>query len=739
MKNNGYKPESYHFKDYDFEKVYGNSDPTEPIIPLHRDISGVPVIFQGTTPDCVSCSATWVRSYMEATHPTLSWAWLAWLSETTVNGVNPSEVFANARNTGIAENMEGLNAYEHRIGNCFYVRLNKQAIYHALKTSVLAIGLTDWMGSGPHFVVAYDVTDDGTKLKCVNWWTEGVQALIEVPFELIDDCVAFGTLPEGATNISMPILEVLKDKFSMLSPKNKLIGGIITALVVLVGSFFGLSGHKVSYGAAGVPAEYSTELAQAIQSTDTSIPVLTNTLFTGETFNDTELFHPINIAIGLGSAREYDSCTYFETTTTYPTFIGCTRGISALATSTDVTVVPGEAQPHTAGESVSITNQPAYFNNFVDVHTNQNIGGVKTFANGQINIGSTTTEVLVTGGKAGWSDNGGVTTFTFAGGSSGLTASSTKGIFILASQIGINASSSKALAFDALGNLVVNASTTQGLKFGTAGDLEFDPSANQTFTGVLTVAAGSGSIYVPTPTNPGQAANQLYVDQSITTFQATSTAGQTITLGQPLFVNSVDSRLYLTGAGFTTSTFNFVGIASSNSATGTVVSYTRPGGIAEGLSGLNAGDYEYLANTTGTIANAPGTLYAKIGQAMTTSSMRVIDPKFIATGSFTFNNGTTSPLIIVTGFRPGMILFRGVLSASGLYAISNGDSSNSCIYIVNNGGTVTANSDSSHAVDLTTGGSTITASVSPTATGASMTLSSNTTNSVTVQYTAYSE
>lgn len=203
--------EAPRFKNFTHEKVFGAAPILEKIEPLNRDISGIPVVFQGNVNTCVSCALTWIRQYLDKEKPDLSWEWLAEISRTGQAGAKPSQVLEPARKNGILKQDkwdEGLaktdfdealqEAYPFCIPSYFYVTdLSKYGIYHALKSSPLAIGVENFMGVGPHFMAAFDVTEDGQRLKCANWWKDGEQDVKEVPFEDVIIAVAFGSLPDG--------------------------------------------------------------------------------------------------------------------------------------------------------------------------------------------------------------------------------------------------------------------------------------------------------------------------------------------------------------------------------------------------------------------------------------------------------------------------------------------------------------------------------------------------------------
>lgn len=692
----GYKPEPYHFKDWDFEKRYGAVVP-ETIAPLNRDVSGVPVVYQGDKPTCVSCTASWIKSFMEQEHPELSWEWLAYVSQTDKNGASPSKVFKIAKKQGIAENEEGLNADKHKLGAFFYVRLNPQAIYHAMKTSVLAVGLKDWGGVGPHMVVAYDVNASGTALKCKNWWNPKVQEDIEVPFDLVDDCIAFGEEPEISFDMTMPLLEVLVDKISMTPIWKKIVGGILTLLV----SAFGV--HM--YGAGGVPGEYSTQLAQAITSSDTSVPAVSRTLFTGETFSNSDLFHPIAIAIGKGQTREYASCDFFNTTGTFPTFTGCLRGMSALSTSTSITQVSGAAFAHVAGETVTVTNQPGFFRNLVDIFTAQTISGIKTIADSWVfnsfPHASSSLALPSSGGDFAtkiYVDNVGAGGFTASNVSStlGLQAIST-GIpdcLSAAACVGINASSSGALAFyPVTGAAYVSVSSTSSTNggylkytFNTLNQIYWDIVSfladNHTWSGQQIFNATTtfnNDVNLTTSASTGTSiVNKNYVDSNIYLGRATGTAGIAITAGQALFISSTSS-LFQTNSSVASSTFQFVGIANTSASVGQTVIFSPPGSINCSQTSLSPGFQQYLNGTAGQVASTPGAFHARIGLAISSTCVQVMMPKFILRGVASI--ASTGSTFVETGFYPAHIQVIAVNSNASANGFSIGDDTNNNVFI----------------------------------------------------------
>lgn len=185
----------------------------------------------------------------------------------------------------------------------------------------------------------------------------------------------------------------------------------------------------------------------------------------------------LNIAPGT-SKEEIVYCTGVTATT----WTGCVRGLSfqggSLAASTTL------AFAHNAGSSIVISNVGQFYTEYVSRTGNQDVYDIKTFYSYPK---FATTSTLPTQGN-----EFATKTYVDGVGAGGFTASNvstTRGLSVDGSspeRVGINASSTRGLAFDSDGKIYLNATTTQGLKFGTAGDLQFDPTRNFDFTGSVT-------------------------------------------------------------------------------------------------------------------------------------------------------------------------------------------------------------------------------------------------------------
>ena len=160
---------------------------------------------------------------------------------------------------------------------------------------------------------------------------------------------------------------------------------------------------------------------------------------------------------------------------------------------------------------------------------------------------------------------------------------------------------------------------------------------------------------------------------------AAGTAGETISVGNALYVKASDGNLYNAQSNADEKTFSFVGIAQSAASAAGVVIYSRPGGIATGLSGLTAGSIYFLTDSAGVIGTSPGTRFAKIGQALSTTTLQVQQPKFIVSGTQSISSATT--FAQTTGFYPARISCWCADSSGATLCSTNGDASNNCLAV----------------------------------------------------------
>lgn len=172
--------------------------------------------------------------------------------------------------------------------------------------------------------------------------------------------------------------------------------------------------------------------------------------------------------------------------------------------------------------------------------------------------------------------------------------------------------------------------------------------------------------------------------QTASAFTVSGTAGETITAGQAVYLKNSDTRYWLADADGDESTFSFAGIAASSSTAGNPISVWPPGAVATGLSGLTAGSYYFISATAGGLATAPGARIARIGHALSTTTMRVIEPKFVRYLSATGDRDTVNQTLTV-GFYPAVIRCIGYQSAAA-GGMSVGDDGVGSVNVQDGGG-----------------------------------------------------
>lgn len=66
-------------------------------------------------------------------------------------------------------------------------------------------------------MAAVDVTENGQRLLCANWWKPDVQDFIELDFEDVIDATSFAQPPQGfkSKDFQMDVLPVLIDKLEV--------------------------------------------------------------------------------------------------------------------------------------------------------------------------------------------------------------------------------------------------------------------------------------------------------------------------------------------------------------------------------------------------------------------------------------------------------------------------------------------------------------------------------------------
>lgn len=484
--------------------------------------------------------------------------------------------------------------------------------------------------------------------------------------------------------------------------------------------------EEMKMGAGYAPVTgYQSRTTQYINSSAVTIPVASTQDPSGQqiVLSNISPTSTVKIYMNLEPGTSREEAVYCTGVTTV-SWTGCVRGLAFQGASETSSSTLSFA--HNAGSKIIITNIGQFYNQYVSIDGAQDIWGIKTFRNlpssASVTTVPTTADQLAT---KYYVDTVG------AGGFTAANVSTTRGLSVDGSspeRVGVNASTTGALAFDSAGKLyfsgVVNTSTIF--------------NAAETHNGTVTV---------PTPTglNTSVATNVSYVDQKIVFNNATGTAQVAITAGQAVWMSATSSQIMITNSSVASSTYQFVGIAASTTSAGQTLTFTKPGGINCNQSGLTPGVFYYLNGTTGQISSTPGTYFARIGTAITASCISITNPKFIATGYFA-GGGQPAGAASTTnvGFYPAHVELRagcGSSPSSG-YGFSVGDETNTSVSFGYNSANYIGGTDASNAVRLYCNNAAVyTGTISSRSQyGFVTTLTGGFVGGIyTIQYTAYSE
>ena len=249
---------------------------------------------------------------------------------------------------------------------------------------------------------------------------------------------------------------------------------------------------------------YSSNLTTYISGTATTIPVASTKDINGQ---------QITLANISSSSTVYAYFT-IEPNTSRQESVACS-GVTAVSWTSCIRGLPAQggsmtasttlAYPHNASSKIIMTNIGQFYNNFLSVDGGtQTVYGTKTFTQNDLLFGDSTTSsgkrVIF---RVGNTNN---PYLKFVGPS------------------GSNTTSTLYYSLDGISDLQLNASgTTYGVQSGggvnlTNGLLSISTSTAFTWSGAwtlnnqVTVTAGSGALYVPTPTDPANASPKNYVD-----------------------------------------------------------------------------------------------------------------------------------------------------------------------------------------------------------------------------------
>ena len=411
-----------------------------------------------------------------------------------------------------------------------------------------------------------------------------------------------------------------------------------------------------------VVSRYRTTLRSSMTATQSNIPVSTLQTFDGTTLTMSLLGERVFLVLEAGTSREeITMCTAISGTQFDP----CTRGLAFSGTST--ASVSANRSAHNAGTSVTMSNVHYVYEQLIDKDTSEDIGGLKAFTSSTIRIGDNTTSTNKTiqayngstnlpfvryneaTGRWQFSDDGVNTTNFTTSSAAGLAASSTRGIFIQDSLIGINASSTTGLGFDASGNLSHTVSSTTGLNY-VNNVLEVNSTSLRTHIGVTTTPSANS---IPL-SNASSSINAGWVPSSGNSFLTTGEAINGSATPQLVSV-STTGLLYAADADDITRRKVYGFITTNAAVTTTPLVITN--GLVTGFSGLTIGAQYYASTTAGAITTSPvASTTIPIGYAVSASILRVdfgtkvtqILPPLISA------SGNTSQTFNI-GFRPEVI------------------------------------------------------------------------------------
>jgi hypothetical protein len=138
-------------------------------------------------------------------------------------------------------------------------------------------------------------------------------------------------------------------------------------------------------------------------------------------------------------------------------------------------------------------------------------------------------------------------------------------------------------------------------------------------------------------------------------FIQSGTSGEVIAAGDAVYLKASDGKYWKTDVDADESTYQYRGIALTGaSGADQTFTFMGPGGIITGLSGLTINRYYYVSSTAGALSATPhSTRYARIAQANSTTSIRVLEPKFIRQGTASVSG--TGSQTQACGFRPARV------------------------------------------------------------------------------------
>ena len=244
---------------------------------------------------------------------------------------------------------------------------------------------------------------------------------------------------------------------------------------------------------------YKTTLRSSMTATQSYIPVASLTTKDNHTITMADLGSKTFLSIETGSSKEE---IVSSTGITSLNWTGATRGLAFYGTSTDS--IAANRKSHNAGSIVIMSNVHYVYDELVDKDSADIIDGKKTFidpiyaSSSEIFLNDNTAQdftiwnrnssannpyIKYNESSATWKwSNNGTDSFDFVSGLTQILASTTLGLFVEDSLMGINLQTDKGLYFDPTDGIGVKASSTNGISIDSNG-LYFDASDDFAFSG----------------------------------------------------------------------------------------------------------------------------------------------------------------------------------------------------------------------------------------------------------------
>lgn len=277
-----------------------------------------------------------------------------------------------------------------------------------------------------------------------------------------------------------------------------------------------------SLGAGYTPVTgYESRTTQYVTAAATTIPVASTKDKSGTQIDLSNISTgTVKVYLNLepgGANEEPIVCTGV----TSASWTGCTRGL-AFQGSSEVSVSANQ-KSHNAGSKIILTNIGQFYNQYVSVDGDQTINDIKTF----------TTFPRISTSTNLPSNNGDFATKFYvdsvgAGGFTAVNVSTTRGLSVDGSspeKVGVNASSTTGMAFDANGKLYQKTSSTKGIASDSNGVYLDTTQARSwtgqhTFTVTTTLATTTVTTLNATAINIGGTSTAPLVNGAVTTLHA---------------------------------------------------------------------------------------------------------------------------------------------------------------------------------------------------------------------------